>query len=72
MDNEMPSVKCGCGFTATSPDPAANNQAFELHTCFEGDAPASSWWSAIFSFDGIIVMVVVGWVLVEIVKALKG
>lgn len=71
MDENSSNIKCGCGFSANGPGQAINKEAFEAHTCFEGTMQATSWYAALLSFEGIVVLTVAGLIVVEIVKALS-
>lgn len=68
MIGDTSNIKCGCGFNAVGPDQKVNTEAFESHTCFDGDTQPATWYSAVFSFSGAVVLFVAGWIAIEIVK----
>lgn len=69
MTEDVSNIKCGCGFNAIGPDQEANRRAFESHTCSDGDTWPATWYSAVFSLWGAVVLFVAGWIAIEIVKA---
>lgn len=71
MTEDISTVKCGCGFSATGPNQTVNNEALQAHQCFEGQLQGTTWYHGLFSFEGIVVLFVAGWIIVEIVKALS-
>jgi hypothetical protein len=71
MTEDVSNIKCGCGFSATGPDQETNRQAFATHACFDGDAQPTSWYHALFTFEGLVIVAIGGWTIVEIIKALK-
>lgn len=70
MTTEMSNIKCGCGFSATGPDQEANKAALEEHKCYEVSGP-TKWFHGLFSFEGAAVLFVVGWIIIETVKAVQ-
>lgn len=71
MNENDSTIKCGCGFNAVGPDQKVNKEAFELHTCFDGDFQVTSWYSGLFSLWGAVILFIATWAIVEIVKAVQ-
>lgn len=70
MSTDMSNITCGCGFSVTGPDQAVNKAAFEKHACSE-EVQIMRWYQGLFSFEGIVVLFVLGWIIVEIVQAIQ-
>jgi len=69
----LPTIRCACGFVASGYDAVQNSRDFRNHmdVCPSQPAkPARTFWEAlwdnVFSFEGMIVVLIVGTVLTAI------
>lgn len=62
-------IKCGCGFEVSGDSSEDTLPVFEQHNCpteYEG----SHWYESVFSFWGILVILILAAALVKIVTGL--